>query len=172
MRIEEKFKDYRHAFRSFDKNYNGTLSFKEFMNGLENIGVRMSLEDFRTIYETIDYTNTGDIDFNKFCLLNTDRSLDIYAMIHALKHREDINMGSRASDSSKKPPLPINMNNMKMKPRVVQSQANVIPKNKDYNRFNSDVQELSHNEFCKKKRRDLNLPSKANDTFTYGLKHQ
>jgi hypothetical protein len=28
-----------------------------------------------------------------------------------------------------------------------------IPKNKDVNKFNTDVQELSHSEFCKKKRR-------------------
>lgn len=43
MRLEEKFRDYRHAFRSFDTNYDGTLSFKEFMTGLENIGVRLDL---------------------------------------------------------------------------------------------------------------------------------
>lgn len=50
MRIEEKFKDFRKAFRSFDKNYDGNLSFKEFMSGLENIGIRLSLEDFQSIF--------------------------------------------------------------------------------------------------------------------------
>lgn len=50
MRLEEKFKDFRKAFRSFDKNYDGNLSFKEFMSGLENIGIRLSLEDFLKIF--------------------------------------------------------------------------------------------------------------------------
>jgi len=50
MRIEEKFKDFRHAFRGFDRNYDGNLSFKEFMSGLENIGIRLSLEDFLKIF--------------------------------------------------------------------------------------------------------------------------
>jgi Ca2+-binding EF-hand superfamily protein len=77
LRVEEKFKDYRSAFRSFDKNYVGNLTFKEFMNGLENIGIRLALEDFKILFEILDYNKTGEIGFNKFCLLNTDRSKDI-----------------------------------------------------------------------------------------------
>jgi Ca2+-binding EF-hand superfamily protein len=50
MRLEEKFKDYRRAFRGFDTNYDGTLSFKEFMNGLENLGIRLDIKEFRSIY--------------------------------------------------------------------------------------------------------------------------
>lgn len=59
IRLEEKFKDYRHAFRSFDTNYNGTLSFKEFITGMENIGIRLELEDFKVLFETIDYDKDG-----------------------------------------------------------------------------------------------------------------
>lgn len=43
MRIEEKFKDFRHAFRSFDKNFDGGLNFKEFITGMEGIGVKLKI---------------------------------------------------------------------------------------------------------------------------------
>lgn len=35
IRIEEKFKNFTHAFRSIDSNFDGHLSFKEFIEGLE-----------------------------------------------------------------------------------------------------------------------------------------
>ena len=55
LKLEEKFKNYRNAFRSFDKNYDGNLNFKEFMSGLENIGIRLSLQDFKKIFDYIDH---------------------------------------------------------------------------------------------------------------------
>lgn len=73
LKIEEKFKDFRHAFRSFDKNYDGNLTFKEFMTGLENIGIRLPLEDFKLMFDALDYNNEGEIGFNSFCMLNADR---------------------------------------------------------------------------------------------------
>jgi Ca2+-binding EF-hand superfamily protein len=75
-RIEEKFRGFRQAFRSFDKDFGGSLDFKEFIIGLEGIGIRLKLEDCRLIFETLDFNNQGDIDFSKFCLLNTDRKID------------------------------------------------------------------------------------------------
>ena len=44
--------------------------------GLEGIGIRLKLEDCRIIFETLDYDNAGEIDFSKFCLLNTDRKIN------------------------------------------------------------------------------------------------
>jgi len=72
-RMEEKFKDYRMAFRSFDCNFDGSISFKEFMIGLENMGVKLSYEDFKLVFKFVDFDESQEIDFNKFCLLNTDK---------------------------------------------------------------------------------------------------
>jgi len=55
VRIEEKFKDFRHAFRSFDKNFDGGLNFKEFITGMEGIGVKFKISDYRLIFEALDY---------------------------------------------------------------------------------------------------------------------
>ena len=101
MRIEEKFKDFRKAFRSFDKNYDGNLSFKEFISGLENIGIRFNLEDFQRIFDALDYDKVGEIDFRKFCLLNTDKQRDINNYIENLKSKDNVDNMKR-----RKPPLP------------------------------------------------------------------
>jgi Ca2+-binding EF-hand superfamily protein len=62
-RIEEKFKDFRHAFRNFDKDFGGSIDFKEFILGMESIGVRLKLADYRIIFEYIDHDNKGIFDF-------------------------------------------------------------------------------------------------------------
>jgi Ca2+-binding EF-hand superfamily protein len=54
-RIEEKFKDFRKAFRSFDKNFDGGLNFKEFITGMDGIGIKLKLTDYRLIFDAIDY---------------------------------------------------------------------------------------------------------------------
>lgn len=76
-RIEEKFKDFRHAFRSFDKDFGGSLDFKEFITGMEETGIKLKLGDYRLIFDAIDYDGKGEIGFYKFCLLNTDRKSDL-----------------------------------------------------------------------------------------------
>lgn len=43
IRIEEKFKDYRKAFRTFDKDYSGGLQFNEFILGMEEMGMRLRI---------------------------------------------------------------------------------------------------------------------------------
>jgi Ca2+-binding EF-hand superfamily protein len=75
QKIEERYKDYRLAFRNFDKNFDGGVNFKEFVNGMENMGVSLHLEDFRRIFLALDTNNDGEITFVKFCLLNADLSV-------------------------------------------------------------------------------------------------
>eukprot|EP00350_Pseudokeronopsis_sp_OXSARD2_P005076 CAMPEP_0170542934 /NCGR_PEP_ID=MMETSP0211-20121228/2214_1 /TAXON_ID=311385 /ORGANISM="Pseudokeronopsis sp., Strain OXSARD2" /LENGTH=98 /DNA_ID=CAMNT_0010846165 /DNA_START=903 /DNA_END=1199 /DNA_ORIENTATION=- len=86
-RIEEKFKGFRQAFRNFDKDFGGSINFKEFIQGMESIGVKLKLDDYRRIFETLDYNQEGEIDFTKFCLLNTDRKIDL----KTLQERSSLN---------------------------------------------------------------------------------
>ena len=39
---------------------------------MENIGIKLSYADYKLIFESIDYDKQGEIDYNKFLLLNTD----------------------------------------------------------------------------------------------------
>lgn len=72
-RIEEKFRDYRQAFRNIDKDFGGMLEFKEFITSFEEMGIRLKVADFKMIFDALDYDSRGQIDFNKFCYLNADR---------------------------------------------------------------------------------------------------
>ena len=80
-RFEQKFKDYRQAFRCFDINFDGDLEFQEFVQGLQFCGIAMPYSDYRTVYNTLNYDNSGYIDFQKFCLINTDKSNDVDRLI-------------------------------------------------------------------------------------------
>ena len=110
-RIEEKFKDFRQAFRGFDKNYDGTLSFKEFISGLENLGIRLQLEDFERIFKYLDKDGMGEIDFEKFCHLNIDKTKDTHNYLNELKRQfgQEIDENTKPAKNkgkARKPPLP------------------------------------------------------------------
>lgn len=88
-RFEQKFKDYRQAFRSFDINYDGMLEFQEFVQGLQFCGIAMSYKDFRSVFNTLNYDSSGYIDFRKFCLINIDKSNDIDRLIRMTKRNKE-----------------------------------------------------------------------------------
>lgn len=37
------------------------------------------------VYDVIDYDGTEDVDFVKFCMMNTDKSNDIFRIVEELK---------------------------------------------------------------------------------------
>lgn len=69
------------GFRSMDKDFGGTLDFKEFIQGLEGIGIKFTLADYKLVFETIDFDNKAMIDFHKFCLINTDKKDELEFLV-------------------------------------------------------------------------------------------
>jgi len=74
-RIIEKYKGFRQAFRKMDRNFDGSLNFREFMQGMQEMGISLTLPDYRLIFDKIDYNDEGEIDYFKFCLLDYDKEL-------------------------------------------------------------------------------------------------
>ena len=40
---------------------------------LEEIGIKLRLNDFKLVFDSLDYDQKGVVDFDKFCHLNIDR---------------------------------------------------------------------------------------------------
>ena len=84
--MEEKFTDYRRAFRAFDVNLDGQLSLEEFVECCEHVGIHMPIQDFQAVFNVIDYDRSGEIGYKEFCLLNTDKR-NIFAHIEDIKKK-------------------------------------------------------------------------------------
>jgi len=72
-RIVEKYKGFTEAFRRFDKNFDGSINFREFVQGMGEMGVALTLPDYRLIFDKIDYDKSDEIDHFKFCMLDYDK---------------------------------------------------------------------------------------------------
>ena len=85
-------------------------------------------------------------------------------------------MQSKDESSGKdisKPPLPhTGSNTTKITLKKYLFANGDRPKNQDVNRFNDDVKGESHADFAKKRRRNINLPSKVDLSYTYGAKNE
>ena len=85
IRIEQKFKDYGGAFRQFDLDSSGSINFEEFVIGCERCGINLILDDFKLVFNLVDFNHSGEIDFKDFCLINTDKTNDVHLLIKNLK---------------------------------------------------------------------------------------
>ena len=41
----------------------------------------MTIADFKTVFDLLDYDANGEIDFSEFCLINTDKTNNVYGYI-------------------------------------------------------------------------------------------
>ena len=123
-RIIEKYKGFREAFRKMDRNFDGSLNFREFMQGMQEMGISLTLPDYRLIFDKIDYNDEGEIDYFKFCLLDYDKE----QLRQKLSEGQTVSSGmfrttSKSSGVHQRYP------------------DGVVPKNKDPSSFVANIQE-------------------------------
>ena len=86
-RIEQKFINYREAFKAFDTNLDGQLDLEEFVQCCEKQGILLPISDFQKVFRMIDYDDSGGIGYKEFCLLNTDKQ-NIFGHIETIRLRD------------------------------------------------------------------------------------
>jgi len=74
-KIDEKFKNYKSAFRAFDNDYSGQIGFTELVEGLEMMGILLELDHMKKLFNYLDVNNDGQINFSEFWGLNYDNHL-------------------------------------------------------------------------------------------------
>lgn len=63
---EDEIEDYRLAFNMFDKDGSGTISSKEFLKLLKNLGQNVTKDEAQKIMNDLDQDGSGEIDFDEF----------------------------------------------------------------------------------------------------------
>lgn len=66
LRMEEKFKNIGHAFRTFDTDGDSRITFQEFWLGLEKIGIFMNRATCQELFDYLDENNDKYIEFTEF----------------------------------------------------------------------------------------------------------
>lgn len=62
----EEIEEYKRAFEMFDKDNSGTISAKEFIKVLKNLGQNVTKEEADNIIQDLDTDGSGEIDFEEF----------------------------------------------------------------------------------------------------------
>ena len=70
MRIEEKFIDMRRAFRTFDKRKRNCVGFPEFLESLDELGMRVNEVTMRKLFDKLDEDGSGTLDYEEFCMFD------------------------------------------------------------------------------------------------------
>ena len=73
---EELIQDFRDAFKTFDTDEDGYLSFKELGDLLISLGVPVTKEELTEMTNEIDIEGNGTIDFKEFILLMARKMRD------------------------------------------------------------------------------------------------
>ena len=77
IRIQERFKNFSPAFRFFDKNCEGKVTFDQFVVSLETLKVKFSSKDLLMVFKYLDKEQKGYIDYADFCNLSDERRLNL-----------------------------------------------------------------------------------------------
>lgn len=72
----EKIQIYKEAFKSFDKNGDGTISTKELGMVMRTLGQNPSEAELADLIAEIDQDGNGEIDFDEFLILMSKKMKD------------------------------------------------------------------------------------------------
>ena len=78
-------------WKQLDDDRSGGLSFNEFEQGLINHNIRMSQDEIRELFNQIDTSGDGRVDYNEFLLKLRVTILNIFKIFYS----ENLNVKSK-----------------------------------------------------------------------------
>lgn len=66
IRLEEKFRNIAHAFRTFDTDGDSMIQFDEFWVGLNKVGIYLDKQACLELFNYLDQNNDKVVEFNEF----------------------------------------------------------------------------------------------------------
>lgn len=72
-KLSQKFKKIGDTFRFFDRNYDNSISFKEFRVVCEELDMRFSQQELASVFSYLDEANHGDVSYLDFCKLTDEK---------------------------------------------------------------------------------------------------
>lgn len=68
-RLHKKFKKFNDCFRHFDRNFDNSISFKEFRIVCEEMDLRFSSREMEILFDYLDSDKSGSIGYQQFTKL-------------------------------------------------------------------------------------------------------
>lgn len=84
---EDEIEEYRLAFNLFDKDGSGSISTKEFLKVLKNLGQNVTKEEAQNIMNDLDQDGSGEIDFEEF--ISYMRKIKVQEIIETKEQEEE-----------------------------------------------------------------------------------
>jgi hypothetical protein len=81
QKLEERFKNIGESYRFLDKNHNNRLSFQEFVEALDNLEIKFSIDMLQKIFNYMDSDDKGYVTYQNFCEMAEERRRGIINML-------------------------------------------------------------------------------------------
>ena len=72
-KLESKFKQMGKSFRHFDRNFDGSISYKEFTIVCEELDLRFTSDELKLLFKYIDVDESGTVGYKEFINLSDEK---------------------------------------------------------------------------------------------------
>ena len=86
------------SFRHFDRNFDGTISYKEFTIVCEELDLRFTSDELKLLFKYIDVDDSGTVGYKEFINLSDEKRRGIDPFDNSMKRTRNGDFGSSASN--------------------------------------------------------------------------
>jgi hypothetical protein len=86
------------SFRHFDRNFDGSISYKEFTIVCEELDLRFTSDELKLLFKYIDDDNSGTVGYKEFINLSDEKRRGIDPFDNQMKRTRNGDFGSSVSN--------------------------------------------------------------------------